>query len=68
MSSKESDDLIAISSRAKRSLWIAMKQAAVTYDTTLQDLLEEAFSDVLRKKAAEHGSKAPPRGGKGGAR
>ena len=42
-----------------------MKQAAVTYDVTLQDLLEEAFQDVLQKKAKEHGSKSPARAGKG---
>lgn len=68
MSSKESEDLIPISSRAKRGLWVAMKQAAVTYDVTLQDLLEEAFLDVLRKKAAEQGTKSPARAGKGHAR
>jgi len=65
MSSKESEDLIPISSRARRPLWSAMKQAAVMYDVTLQDLLEEAFVDVLQKKAAEHGNKSPAQAGKG---
>lgn len=64
MSNKANDELIPISSRMRRKTWVAMKQAAVIEDASLQDLLDEACNDWLRKREQAQ-SKAPARGGKG---